>query len=149
MADDKAYRVASGDLYSHNYEDETLIVDTVSGLYFSLRGCAVDVWSLVEAGVGSNEIVAELCRRYDGPNNEIVAATQRCVDELLAYNLILEAESGAIGMVVPRAEPRQPLAAPIIERYTDMEMLLQLDPIHDASDEGWPMRAPRPLDDSS
>jgi hypothetical protein len=140
MGDDVAYRIASKNLYSRNFDDdETLIVDTVSGLYFSLRGCAVDVWSLIEAGASLNEIVCEIDRRYDGAHEEVVAATHRCVDELVAHNLIVESEAGNAQMIVsPRTEPRQPWAAPIIERYTDMEMLLRLDPIHDVSDEGWP-----------
>jgi Coenzyme PQQ synthesis protein D (PqqD) len=147
MGDDRAYRIVSGNLYSRNFVDETLIVDTVSGLYFSLRGCAVDVWSLIEAGASLNEIVGEIGRRYDGANEEVVAATHRCVDELVAHNLIVESDAGAAEMMLsPRTDPKQPWAAPIIEQFTDMQLLLQLDPIHDVSDEGWP--TPRQLDSS-
>jgi hypothetical protein len=33
------------------------------------------------------------------------------------------------------------LAASLVERFTDMQDLLLLDPIHDTSDMGWPQRA--------
>ena len=117
-----------------------LIVDTVLGLYFSLRGCAVDIWSLIELGVTVNDIVAEIRRRYgDAPEEEVVAATYRCFDDLLANNLLQETEAGARELVGPLGlAARQPFAAPTVERFTDMQDLLLLDPIHDISDIGWP-----------
>ena len=150
MTDNKAYRIASTNLYSRNFGDEVLIVDTESGRYFSLRGCAVDIWSLIESGVKVNDIIAELGRRYEGAPEEVGAAMHRCLDDLLVNNLVREAEAGSGEITVSSGStPRQSLMAPIVERFTDMENLLLLDPIHNVSDMGWPQPASPALDDTS
>ncbi len=148
MVDNKAYHIASINLYSRNFGDEVLIVDTVSGLYFSLRGCAVDIWSLIESGATVNEIVAELGRRYDCASEEVASTTRRCLDDLLANDLLRETEVPIEESAIPPwTAARQPLVAPLIERFTDMKDLLLLDPIHDVSDAGWPGRPSRPVSD--
>ena len=35
-----------------------------------------------------------------------------------------------------------PFVTPTLSRYTEMQDLLLLDPIHDVDDSGWPRRAP-------
>jgi hypothetical protein len=148
MRDNKAY-IASINLYSRNFGDEVLIVDTESGLFFSLRGCAVDIWSLIESRVTVNDIIAELGRRYEGAPGEVVAATHRCLDHLLANNLLRETEVAGGKIAVPAGTAaRQPLVAPLVERFTDLQDLLLLDPIHDISEMGWPQRA-SPTHDTS
>ena len=149
MADNKAYNVASLNLYSRNFGDEVLIVDTVSGLYFSLRGCAVDIWSLIGSGATVNEIIAELGRRYDCTPEEVASVTRRCLDDLLANDLLRESEVPVGERSIPAwTAARQPLPAPLVERFTDMKDLLLLDPIHDVSDMGWPRQASGPARDS-
>ena len=150
MADSKAYRIASTNLYSRNFGDEVLVVDTVTGLYFSLRGCAVDVWSLIESGANPSDIiVAELGRRYDCGSGEALAATHSCLDDLLANDLIRETEARIEQTAIaPWTGAKQSLAAPLIERFTDMKDLLLLDPIHDVSERGWPRRASDPVSGS-
>jgi hypothetical protein len=149
--DSKAYRIASNNLYSRNFEgDEVLIVDTEIGLYFSLRGCAVDIWSLIESGANLGEIVAELGRRYDCMPEEALAVTHTCLKDLLSNDLVRETEARIEQTSMPAwNEPKQPLPAPLIERFTDMKDLLLLDPIHDVSDMGWPRRASDPPGDPS
>jgi hypothetical protein len=71
------------------------------------------------------------------------------VDELIACNLIAKSEDNAETVTLPPTEPKLPWAPPIVERYTDMQMLLQLDPVHDVSDEGWPRVSAEPRDGSS
>jgi hypothetical protein len=150
MTDNKAYRIASTNLYGRNFGDEVLIVDTESGRYFSLRGCAVDIWSLIETGATVNNIIAELGRRYDGAREDIGAAVRSCLGNLVVNDLVREAEAGSGEIPASsRSTPRQSLTAPVVERFTDMENLLLLDPIHNVSDMGWPRPASPPLDDTS
>src|SRR5689334_6442282 len=150
MTDTKAYRIASANLYGRNFGDEVLIVDTESGRYFSLRGCAADIWSLIESGATVNDIITELGRRYDGAPEEIGAAVHRCLGDLRVNDLVREAEAGSGKIPASSGSTsRLPLTAPVVERFTDMENLLLLDPIHNVSDMGWPRPASPPLDDTS
>lgn len=145
MTDKRTYRIASPNLYSRNFGDEVLIVDTQSGLYFSLRGCAVDIWALIEAGADLTDVVGELTRRYECETAQASTATDVCLQQLIGNDLLRESEPREY--VAPTSSwsgTRQPLPEPLIERFTDMKNLLLLDPIHDVSEGGWPQRASPP-----
>jgi hypothetical protein len=36
------------------------------------------------------------------------------------------------------AAPNEPFATPVLEKYTDMEAMLLVDPIHEVNEAGWP-----------
>src|SRR5262245_34447798 len=42
-------RVSSPNVHSKVFDDEVLVLDMASGMYFSLRGAAIDIWALVQA----------------------------------------------------------------------------------------------------
>jgi hypothetical protein len=57
--------------------------------------------------------------------------------------LIREAPAaGRNGAEVPSPASRRPFDEPLVERFTDMQNLLLLDPIHEVTEEGWPQQAP-------
>ena len=60
------------------------------------------------------------------------------MDELLAEGLIVHHE---LGERAPADVPRSALefAPPRLEKYSDLEDLLVLDPIHDVDEAGWPI----------
>ena len=129
-----------------NFGDEVLIVDTELGLYFSLRGCAVDIWSLIESGVTVNDIIAELGRRYDGtPRRKLlrprVAVSMICLPTICCGKPRLLVGKSRAG----RGRGKADFRGASVERFTDMQDLLLLDPIHDISDIGWPQRGSQRL----
>jgi hypothetical protein len=139
MSEEKSFGVASKNLHSQKFDDEILIIDTKSGLYFSLRGAAVDIWSQIEACATRSTIEAALRGRYNGDANSISVAVDRCLAELLRDGLIravTHSSENDLDIVSPTA--KQPFSEPLIERFTDMQNLLLLDPIHEVSEEGWP-----------
>jgi Coenzyme PQQ synthesis protein D (PqqD) len=142
MGKDQAFCVASRNVHSQKFDDEVIIIDTKSGLYFSLRGCAVDIWSEIEAGATHAAIAATLTARYDGNPDAISAALEKCLADLLQDGLIRETASAAqIGTHVASPASKRPFVAPLVERFTDMQNLLLLDPIHEVTEEGWPQQA--------
>jgi hypothetical protein len=65
------------------------------------------------------------------------------VEELVAESLIVPLSSAptpASGKTPAPVEPGTPFVPPVLERYTDMQELLFLDPIHDVDESGWPHR---------
>jgi Coenzyme PQQ synthesis protein D (PqqD) len=143
MALNRSFRVASKNIYSRQFDDEVLIIDTLSGMYFSLRGVAVDVWSMIEQAQSFDTIVAALQSRYDAPSDVVAAAAKRAVESLASYQLIGEFQAEAPAPFIQAAVngDRRPFAEPLIESFTDMHNLLLLDPIHETSEEGWPKAA--------
>ena len=141
MGQAERYRVASENVHSQVFDDEVVVIDMASGLYFSLRGAAVDVWAAVSREATRDDIVTALQTRYEAPDGHVAAAADDCLGELVGHGLIV-VDHGAIDTDAPEDAPTPgaagPFVEPVIERFTDMRELLLLDPIHDVSESGWP-----------
>jgi hypothetical protein len=125
-----------------SFGDEAVIVDLEQGTYYSVRGPAFTTWSLVSAGVPIGAIVDSLAATYEAPTSEIEAAVTALIAELEQEGLIVPAGAAAASVqvapasVAPRA--KQPFERPVLEKFTDVQELLALDPIHDVDGTGWP-----------
>jgi hypothetical protein len=86
-------------------------------------------------------IVDALTAHYDSGPELISAAVDSCIERLLAHGLIREAPSSGDSALF-LAPSGLPFPEPLVEHFTDMQDLLLLDPIHDVSEEGWPIRGP-------
>ena len=61
------------------------------------------------------------------------------MSELIAENLILSKDSDPIGR--PDDLGTAPaFVTPELHKFTDMQELLLVDPIHEVTEEGWPLR---------
>jgi coenzyme PQQ synthesis protein D (PqqD) len=125
-----------------SFGDEAVIVHLERGTYYSVRGPAFAAWTLVSAGVAVGAIVDGLAATYDAPASEIEAAVTALIAELEREGLIVPGAGAAPSPPVasaPVAPPaRQPFERPVLEKFTDVQELLALDPIHDVDGTGWP-----------
>jgi hypothetical protein len=125
------------------FDDETVTVNLDTGCYFSLRGSADAIWALAAAGLSQPEIVARLREAYEGDAAEIEAAATAFLDRLVEESLLERAHREASKATV--ALEGGPFVPPSLQKYTDMEELLQLDPVHEVDNMGWPNAKPREL----
>lgn len=125
-------------------EGEAVIVSMNSGIYYSAAKTAAAIWDLLVDGNSVDQIVAALGDRYRGDRAVIADSVQRLIDELQQEGLIVakaEAEPvtpAAVGSAGADEGDRPEFEEPILQKYTDMEQLLLLDPIHDVDESGWP-----------
>ncbi len=131
-------RVAGANVHSKVFDDEVVVLEMQSGTYFSLRGTGVDVWKLIEESATPEQISDALGERYEAPATEIGNAVDTVLGELAKARLIVGDDSLAPGGASLPAAENAPFTAPEIERFTDMQDLLLLDPIHEVDDAGWP-----------
>lgn len=132
------------------FDDEVVIIHFDTGNYYSLDSVGTEIWSLIEGGASVDDITAWLVRRYAGSQDAIEEATSRFVDELHREDLLAPGNpKGSSGARDPDerlgddwAPSGRPFQAPVISRYTDMQDLLLLDPIHEVDDDGWPSVKP-------
>lgn len=122
------------------FDDETVIVNLETGCYYSLQGSADAIWALAACGLSEAAIVARMGNAFAGEPDAIRGAVSDFVAQLVAEDL-LERSADAPNAALP------PLAggvfmAPSLQKYTDMEALLQLDPIHEVDALGWPSAKP-------
>jgi Coenzyme PQQ synthesis protein D (PqqD) len=128
-----SYRLNSPSVIHETIDDEVVIINLDKGHYYSLDGCGARIWRGLVGGAPAAAIAAAL----EGDGTEIDAGIQALAAELESEGLIV-------------ATAADPLAAPLdgeppiayepveLQRYSDMEELLLLDPIHEVDQQGWP-----------
>lgn len=128
------------------FDDEVIIIHFESGNYYSLGKTGAAIWSFIERGVPVGAILEGITHRYTGDQGVIENAVRQLLDELEREGLIISeeidgAERQQETMVedATRPEPEKPqFDPPLLQRYTDMQDMLLLDPIHEVDETGWP-----------
>lgn len=139
------YELNNPPMIAELVEGEVIAIDLDRGSYYSLVGPAAEVWSALIAGRSGHEILAAAnsapASASATANPALAAKLQGFVKSLLAEQLLRRAAPQDVGA------GGAPLAAIApwtedglrFERFTDMQDLLILDPIHEVDDEaGWP-----------
>lgn len=117
-------------------DNEMILADLDTGIYYSIRESGIPIWQLLVAGYTTEEITALFREKYTDP----------CVSEILPFIHRLQEE----GLLVPAASearttpqdlfwPPYP-QSPLLERHEEMKDLLMLDPIHEVDEQGWPVK---------
>ena len=138
------YRVNAPKVVHDVIEGEAVLINLYNGDYYSIGKVGADVWNLVEKGVAVPEIVHLIANLYEGDRGEIEKGIHELLAELQREELIvpdtaakpydgndLHAANGA-------ADGKPVFEQPRLHKYSDMEDLLLLDPIHDVDETGWP-----------
>ncbi len=119
-------------------EDEVIAINLATGTYFSLRGSAADVWSLLTQDVDVDGVSAAMSNAYGVDTTVVVADVKNFVDDLIDAGLLVQ-HSDATGVPATLPVVTTGYLAPTLETYDDMEELLLLDPIHEVDEAGWPV----------
>jgi hypothetical protein len=109
-----------------------------------VNNAAAVIWNLLDSGMTIGRITETISARFTGSHKEIEAGVQALIEKLAEEGLIIAngevdgtAAEHAEATVIQNSEPK-PFEFPALHKYTDMEDLLLLDPIHDVDDIGWP-----------
>jgi hypothetical protein len=134
-------RVNSPTVVSETIDGEVVVINLDSGAYYSVRAEAAAIWGCLEQTATGPQIVDHLASRYDGDRAEIQSRVSGFLDLLADEKLVVAAERPADRPCAPPAEPaanRPVFEDPVLEKFTDMEDFLMVDPIHEVDDRGWP-----------
>lgn len=135
------YRVNAPTVTHETIDEESVIVNLGTGNYYSLQGSGAEIWALVERNLSVSSILQCLVLRYQINRQEIEENVLRLLGQLEDEGLIVA------GMERPAGTPREIKSAvgvafepPVLQKFTDMQELLLLDPIHEVDSAGWPHR---------
>jgi hypothetical protein len=129
-----AFRPRRPDVIDEAFDGEAVLVHMGTGCYYALNAPATAIWALLQDGRSPGAIATSLSWEP--------SAVAAFVEQLGAEELVEEAEADA-GAAVVDAPPSA--SEPVLQRFSDMQDLLMLDPIHDIDldGDGWPVtRAP-------
>jgi hypothetical protein len=134
-------------------EGEVVAIDLASGVYFNLRGSAVDCWQALAAGMETRQVVDLFYDRFEIDADTAASTVAQVIDQLAESGLLNEVDAAAQGTsldaVVETSEIRRPatdrrraFVAPTVDRYDEMQTVMGMDPIHEVDvEEGWPKQA--------
>lgn len=139
MAHSNSFLVRGNIIYQ-TLENETLIINLENGRYYSLNAPASVIWEALAKHHTIQETAALFAPQDVSESERIKCAIADFAAELVSEELLSAAT------VPPRALP--PLQVqnvvfetPHLEKFTDMERLLPLDPIHQVGELGWPFQS--------
>jgi len=73
---------------SCNLNDESVLLDTISGIYFGLNPVGASIWRVIEAPLSAGQIREELQKEYEIDTAACDAAVQEFLSQLSAKGLI-------------------------------------------------------------
>ena len=133
------FKVNAPRVVHETLDDETIVIDTQSGFYYTARGAASAIWKAISEGQSPELIRAA----YQRKGRQLPQAVlDGYVQQLSNANLIIPAETLTSGSAwnapVHGSDQIETLD---FECHEDMQGLIELDPIHeiDAS-QGWPFQ---------
>jgi len=142
------FRVNSPNVIHETIDGEVVLINLETGSYYSIDRVGAIIWDYLEKGLNGNQIEAAIMTKYGGEESEIAAGIQQLFDALQAEQLIVPGEATSTNENVPEVsnaangQAKPNFEVPELHKYTDMEDLLLLDPIHDVDESGWPNTNP-------
>ncbi len=135
------YKFNAPRMIHETIEKETVVIDTETGIYFSITGSGYLIMQMLDQGAHIADLAAQVAATFGIDAASLHPHVEDFVAQLLTEEMIVpteEAPGAVAALVFADGEGYVP---PVLEKFTDMNDLLLMDPIHDVSDEGWPRRA--------
>ncbi len=141
------------DRYKVNHEvihetidDEVIIVNLGSGIYYSLDKTGAVIWNYIERNVSIGEMINNINCNYNCTIEELKNTLSELLTALKDEKLIiLNQDNYTKGVVEVKTQfentpgkQKKKFEKPKLGKYNDMQELLLLDPIHDVDEMGWP-----------
>lgn len=123
-------------------DEETIIVNLDTGSYYDLNHSGGRVLAALTAGADPETAAGLVAEAYGVDAAELHGAVPELASRLLAEGILIEDPQSPSGDAAAPVEPSsRAYEAPALGKYTDMQELLLLDPIHEVDESGWPNRA--------
>jgi hypothetical protein len=120
------FEANSGEVAASLMDDELVVINLSTGVYYSTEKAGAEIWRLIELGFSVSEIVDAVAAGYDAPSDVVRPDVESLLKQLVDERVILVREA-------PRtSEPYEPRGggayeSPVFHIYKDMSDLLALD----------------------
>lgn len=151
MTSAQFFRVNSPKYIHETIEDEVVVANLDEGFYYSIEKIGVLIWNAIDTGTSVSQISETLSLHYGSEDSEIEKAVKEFLAELEQEGLIIVDPSKEDGNDSRTLFESDNLPAsfekPTFQKFTDMQQLLLLDPIHEVEETGWPNAVPQKVKD--
>lgn len=116
-------------------DGEAIIINLVSGRYYSMDGSGAYLWVGLAAGHDPAALIAHLAALPAAPPT-VSAEVDAFIARLKEEDLLRETDANSPGGESPLFSGMY--TPPVLHAFSDMESMLLLDPIHKVDEAGWP-----------
>jgi Coenzyme PQQ synthesis protein D (PqqD) len=131
------YEVNEPDVVFETIDGEAVVINLDRGIYFSIRGTGLTIWNDLLAGVDISSVASRLGAAV---GRDVATDVKAFINRLLEEALVRPRATVVAEVPTALLAANEQYEPPTLEKYTDMEALLLLDPIHDVDEAGWPNR---------
>ncbi len=144
------YRINKPDIVLEYFEDETVLINLKNGNYYSIDKVGTDILVLIEAELTTDQIMSAIKNRYNAYPGNMNSSVEKFITQLHNEKIISQKEKTSHTnnshekktLDLLKKGPKLTFFPPKLSKYTDMQELLLLDPIHDVDETGWPKKKP-------
>jgi hypothetical protein len=137
------YRIDRSKILFEQFEDETVLINTETGFYYSLSSEGSQILRLIDEGCPADalpSVLFEATDEFASIDSEISNFLANLADEGIIVPCAVghKNSAGVLGDKPRYANPAQ-FKAPVLQRFDDVRELLLIDPVHQVDQEyGWP-----------
>jgi hypothetical protein len=140
------FKVNTPDVIFEIYDNEIVLINLDNGNYYSITDTASEIFDFINHERSRDEIIKLIIDKYEGEIAEIVSSIDSFLEDLLKDDLIIQEEKLNVNVSFQDEKTstwngeqgKSLFKSPVLNRYTDMQDLLLLDPIHEVDETGWP-----------
>lgn len=126
-------------------EGETILLNLGTGNYYSIEWPGTFVWDLLAETGDINGIKKAFLSANSEKENEVDKAYSQFIDLLFEEELVVASENGEATSLSIDNNSKEEFVKALskldkltLNKYSDMQDMLLLDPIHDVDEKGWP-----------
>ena len=127
---DQRFHVNKLEVAAKVIDDEAIIMNLASGMYYSMDRTGAVIWEWLENGHSVRQMIEGIVGRYDvsaaRASDDVVQLLGRLIDEGLVQPA--PADGSSVELDASPSGAKLPYTSPELNRYGDMADLLALDP---------------------
>ena len=132
------FRTNSPPVVYETVDNETIIVNLETGSYYDLNETGGYILGLLERVSTIPDVVGATAGRYGVDTAVAESAVEALLARLLEEQLVVPADgdrpAAADAPPLDGSDDPRPFAPPVLNKYTDMQELLLLDPVHEVDE---------------
>lgn len=81
-------RMVDASVVTAEFDNEVVLLNVASGMYYGLEGVSARIWTLLDAGADTEAIMHTILAEYEVPPDQLREDLQAFLDQLLSKGLI-------------------------------------------------------------
>jgi len=145
MITSKYLKVNTPNIVHETIDGETILLDLQSGNYFSLDGAGAAIWDFIAETGDWKKVIELMTQNNSEQRTSISNSIEKYINNLVKEKLLIPVEDGSSfnsdntnKLESILLQSANDFKEPVVHKYSDMQDLLLLDPIHDVDEKGWP-----------